>query len=182
MGLKNLILLGLREPRKQRQHLGIAQHGLVRQVLAQVVGGLADLALARQKNQDVPMHRAASPELVHPIGNGLVEPVVAAFFKRPKTLLHRKGAARHQQHGRRPLAGGKVVRKALRIDGGRGDDHLQIGPTRQQLAQVAQQKVNVQAALVGLVNDDGVVGPQQRVGLGFGQQNAVGHELDRGAR
>ena len=33
---------------------------------------------------------------------------------------------------------------------------------------------------MGLVNDDGVVGAQQRVGLRLGQQNAVGHQLDRG--
>ena len=31
-----------------------------------------------------------------------------------------------------------------------------------------------------LVNDDRVVGLEQRVGLRFGQQNAVGHEFDRG--
>ena len=31
---------------------------------------------------------------------------------------------------------------------------------------------------MGLVNDDGVVGLEQRVGLGFGQQDAVGHEFD----
>ncbi len=31
-----------------------------------------------------------------------------------------------------------------------------------------------------LVNDDRVVGPEQRVGLRFGQQNAVGHQLDGG--
>ena len=29
------------------------------------------------------------------------------------------------------------------------------------------------------VNDDGVVGAQQRVGLRLGQQDAVGHQLDR---
>ena len=31
-----------------------------------------------------------------------------------------------------------------------------------------------------LVNDEGVVGVEQRVGLRFGQQNAVRHQLDRG--
>ena len=46
------------------------------------------------------------------------------------------------------------------------------------MPQVAQQKVNVQTALVRLVNDDGVVSLKQRIVLGFGQQNAVGHELD----
>ena len=33
---------------------------------------------------------------------------------------------------------------------------------------------------MGLVNDDGVVGIEQRIILGLGQQNAIGHELDRG--
>ena len=32
---------------------------------------------------------------------------------------------------------------------------------------------------MSLVDDDGVVSLEQRVGLGLGQQNAVGHELDR---
>ena len=30
-----------------------------------------------------------------------------------------------------------------------------------------------------LVNDDGVIGIQQRVGLRFSQQNTIGHQLDR---
>ena len=33
---------------------------------------------------------------------------------------------------------------------------------------------------MGLVDDDGVVGFKQWVSLRFGQQNAVGHQLDRG--
>ena len=48
----------------------------------------------------------------------------------------------------------------------------------QNLAQVTEQKVNVQTALMRLVNDDGVIGVEQRVCLRFGQQNAVGHQLD----
>ena len=68
----------------------------------------------------------------------------------------------------------------MSVDRGRGDDDFEVGSARQQLAQVAEQEVDVQAAFVRLVDDDAVVGPQQRVGLGFGQQDAVGHELDRG--
>ncbi len=52
-GFKNLVLLGLAQTRKQRQHFGVARERLVQQVLAQVVGGFADLALAGQKDQDV---------------------------------------------------------------------------------------------------------------------------------
>ena len=72
--------------------------------------------------------------------------------------------------------------KAVGVDGGRGDDQLQIGPSRQDLFDVAQQEVDVQAALVRLVDDQRVVGVEQRVGLRLGQQNAVGHQLDAGAR
>ena len=67
------------------------------------------------------------------------------------------------------------------IDGGRRDDDLQVRPARQQLLQVTKQEIDVQAALVRLVDDDRVVLAQQRIGLGFGQQDAVGHQLDPGA-
>ncbi len=149
-------------------------------MLAQVVGALADFALAGQKHQHVAGQRAAAPELIHRIGNRLVQAVVAAFLEGAVALLHRKTAALHIQHRRRPLGRLEVARKALGVDGRRGDDHLQVRPPGQDLAQVAEQKIDVQAALVRLVDDQRVVGLQQRVGLGFGQQNAVGHELDRG--
>jgi hypothetical protein len=35
---------------------------------------------------------------------------------------------------------------------------------------------------VGLIQDQGVVAAEFRVGLGFGQQDAVGHDLDAGLR
>jgi hypothetical protein len=53
-----------------------------------------------------------------------------------------------------------MLRKALGVDGRRGDDDLQVGPARQQLLEIAEQKVDVQAALVRLVDDDRVVGVQ----------------------
>jgi hypothetical protein len=116
---------------------------------------------------------------IHPIGDGLVQAVLAAFFERPVALLHRKQSARHQDDRRGPLGRFKVLGEALGVDGGRGDDDLQIRPARQQLAQVAQQEVDVQAALMGLVDDDRVVGLEVWIALGFGQQDAVGHQLDR---
>jgi hypothetical protein len=48
--------------------------------------------------------------------------------------------------------------------------------------QVAEQEVDVEAALVGLVDEDRVVLAQQRIGLGLGQQDAVGHQLDVAGR
>ena len=54
------------------------------------------------------------------------------------------------------------------------------GPAVQQGLQVAEQEVDVQAALVGFVDDDRVVAFEKAVMLGFGQQDAVGHQLDQG--
>ena len=73
-----------------------------------------------------------------------------------------------------------MLREAFRVDGRGGDDDFQIRATRQQLFQVAEQEVDVQAALVRFVNDDGVVLHQQAILLDFRQQNTVGHQLDHG--
>ncbi len=50
-----------------------------------------------------------------------------------------------------------------------------------QLRHIAKQKIDVQAALVGLVDDDGVIGAEEAVFMDFSQQHAVGHHLDAGA-
>ncbi|MGY3320424.1 hypothetical protein ACVWZ7_003527 [Arthrobacter sp. TE12232] len=73
-----------------------------------------------------------------------------------------------------------MLGEAFRIDGGRGDDDLQVRALRQDPLEVAEDEIDVEAALVGLVNDDGVVLAQQLVALDFCQQDAVGHELDLG--
>ena len=177
-----------------------------RQVFVQVLRRFADLTLAGQEDEDV-AHAAAAPELVHCIGDGgvqigLTRPDAgppqgrrahlggrrrcrlggAIPFERLPALLHREQAPRHLNHRRRPCLGCEVLRKPIGIDGGRGDDDLQIRPARQQLTQVAEQEIDVQAALVGLVDDDGVVGTQVGVALRLGQQDAIGHQLDRGTR
>ncbi len=64
------------------------------------------------------------------------------------------------------------------VDRRRGDDHLEVGATGEQLREVAEQQVDVEAALVRLVDDDRVVATQQPVVGDLGQQDAVGHDLD----
>ena len=73
-----------------------------------------------------------------------------------------------------------MLGKSISVNRGRSDDDLEIWPARQYLTQIAQQEIDVQRALVGLVNNDRVIGLQQRIGLRFGQQNTVGHQFDRG--
>ena len=136
-GLKNLVLLGLRQSRKQRQHFSVARQGLVRKVFAQVVGRFANLAFAGQKDQDV-ARCPTEPKFVYTVGNGFIQAVVARFFKRPPALFHRKGTARHHDDGCVAFAGGKVLGKTVSVDGGRSDHHLQVGAARQDLPQIAQ--------------------------------------------
>jgi hypothetical protein len=75
----------------------------------------------------------------------------------------------------------KVGGHPLDVDRRGRDDQLQVGAPRQQLGEVAEQEVDVEAPLVGLVEDDRVVLAQQPVVRDLGQQDAVGHELDQGA-
>ena len=92
--------------------------------------------------------------------------------------VHRIGATRDGDH-RRIV---EVLRECFHVDGGGGDDDPQIGPLRQQTLQIADQEVDIQRALVGLVQDDGVVGRQRRVVRNLRQQHAIGHQLDRRRR
>jgi hypothetical protein len=66
--------------------------------------------------------------------------------------------------------------EALRIDRRRRHDHLQIRPRGQDPLQIAEQEIDVKAALVRLVDDDRVVAAQQPVTLDLGQQQAVGQQ------
>ena len=95
--------------------------------------------------------------------------------QRAVTDLDGVGAPGHLQD-RGPA---EVPGEALRVDGRGGDDELQLGAARQQLREVAEQEVDGQAALVRLVDDEGVVLQQLGVALDLGQQDAVGHDLDQ---
>ena len=68
--------------------------------------------------------------------------------------------------------------KALGVDRGRRDDHLEVAPLGKQALQVAEQKVDVDRTLVRLVDDHRVVGAKHRIVLRLGEQNAVRHQLD----
>ena len=74
----------------------------------------------------------------------------------------------------------EMARETVRIDRRRRDDDLQVRACRQQARDVAQDEVDVEAALVGLVDDERVVAAQHRIRLDLRQQDAVRHELDEG--
>ncbi|CAI8374796.1 MAG: Uncharacterised protein [Halieaceae bacterium] len=69
----------------------------------------------------------------------------------------------------------KMLRKTRHVDSGRRHDHFEIRASWQQLLQITQQKINIEAALMGLVDDQRVVGAEISVMGQLSQQNAVGH-------
>ncbi|MCY1510234.1 hypothetical protein D9M68_446050 [compost metagenome] len=158
--------------------------------LAQHLGAVADFPLAGEEHQ----HVAGALALVALEGGDLVQGAEDALVngqvveqrlavlvhlggERPVPGVHRVGAAGNlDDRGITEMLG-----EALQVDGGRGDDQLEVGPARQQGLEEAEEEVDVQAALVGLVDDDGVVALEEAVVLGFGQQDAVGHQLDQAA-
>ncbi len=150
-----------------------------RMVLAQQLRGVADLPLAGQEHQDVAVP-GQPRDLIHRIDDGLLQVALARVLvlalHGAVADLHRIQPAGDLDHRR--IA--EVSREQLRVDGGGGDDDLQVGTPRQQALEIAQQEVDVEAALVGLVDDDGVIGEQGPVVLRLGEQDAVGHELDEG--
>ena len=169
VGLEDLLLLGVGEPRVERQDVDV-----VAQPAAQRVGGVADLALAAQEHQHVAV-AALAQQLVDGVADrlGLVAlRAVVGQRQRPVADLDREGAAAHLDHRR--VA--EVLGELPGVDRRRGDDQLEVGPLGQQLVQEAEQEVDVQRALVGLVDDDGVVAAQQPVVLDLGQQQAVGDQ------
>ncbi len=75
-----------------------------------------------------------------------------------------------------------MSRKTRRVERRRRYDDLEVGPFARQALEIAEKEVDIEAALVRLVDDDRVVGGELPVTLRFGKQNAVGHQLDERVR
>ena len=180
VGLEDPVLVGGGQAGVERQELrvGKGQGG-------EGLGGVADLPFTGEEHEDVA--RPAGHQLGHGVGDaldlvallgGAVTVAVGGSIdvdQRPVADLDRVGTARHL-HDRRPA---EVAGEALGVDRGRRDDHLEVGPAGEQLLEVAEDEIDVEAPLVGLVDDDRVVGREQAVALDLGQEDAVGHHLDQ---
>ena len=173
-GLEHALLLFKRQPCVERQNFCA-----LRMMLAQQFGGVTDLTFTRQENQNVAAG-AFAREFVNRIEDGLPRLLFFVFveFRRVVAHLHRIKSAADLNHRCGRAAAGEVFGKASGIDSGRGHDQFEIGALRQHPSEIAEQKVNVEAALMRLVDDQRVIGLQQPVALRLGEQYAVGHHLD----
>ena len=137
--------------------------------------GVTNVALAGQKHQDVASR--LTPELLRGLPDRLRQ--VVFTVGRGVANLDRVGAALDRDDGRVV----EELAQSLRVDGGRGDDQLEIRPLGQHPLEIAQQKVDVEAAFVRLIDNDRLVAIEKTVAPRLCQQNAVGHQLDlRGVR
>ena len=193
VGDEHLVLFGGGQPGIQRQHFDTGLEGAPDRL-----GGVADLPLPGQEHQDVARRfgrkfaQRVDDRLgliagfdAHDFVVGIVGIVIVVDptgkFQRPITDLDRIRTPGNLHDRGRPTRTREVRGEAFRIDGGRGDDDFEIGASRQQFAQIAEQEVDVEAAFVGLVEDQGVVAQQPTVALDLGEQDAVGHEFDQGS-
>ncbi|MCY1216638.1 hypothetical protein D9M72_285200 [compost metagenome] len=163
-------------------------------------GGVPDFALAGEEDKDVA--RRFERQLVDGVADGVKRVTVLLEFvvggrdsfvivsaaghparrlgQRPVPDFHRECPSGHLDDRGGLLLGAEVLGEPFGIDGGGGDDDFQVGALRQDPLEVPEDEVDVEATLVGLVDDDGVVLAQQLVTLDLRQQDAVGHELDLG--
>ncbi len=171
MRLEDAVLLGRRQPGVQREHLDVWS------VAAQGVGSVVDLALAGQEHEHV---TGPLPlELGHGVDDRL-DLVAAVVADRAVAHLDGVRAPGDLDHRGGDTVVGEVAGEAFGVDRRRRHDDGQIGAPREQLAEIAEDEVDVEAALVRLVDDQRVVAPQHPVALQLGEEDAVGHDADEG--
>ena len=150
-----------------------------RTALSEPVRGFADFVFAREKDENV-----AAPfgfEFRAGVVDCAQKRMVVRFvrvFDRAVADFDGVGATRNRENGRLLAVDREVLRKALRVDRRRGDDHLEVAALLQKALQVPEEKVDVDRPLVRFVDDDRVVSGEHGVRLGFGKQNPVRHEFD----
>ncbi len=186
--LEDAVLLGARQAPVEREDLGEREVAS-----ADGVRSIPDLVLAGEEHQHVAVGLAAQ------FVEGVVDALQVISIARLDGLavfvlldladqgavahLDRERAAGDLDHRRgRAIRRGEMPRETLGVDRRRGDDHLQVGAFRQQLPQVADQEIDVQAALVCFVDDDRVVLAQHAIAMDLVEQDAVGHQLDARGR
>ncbi len=145
----------------------------------ELFAGLEDVLFGRHEDEDVP-GAVAGLEPVHgldglldvirvlgPPGRGVVGLVLD---------LDREHAPADVDDGRAP----ERLAELFRVEGRRGDDELEVGAGVEERPGDPEQEIDVEAPLVGLVDDERVVFVEAGVGLRLGEEHAVGHDLDIG--
>ena len=143
----------------------------VAEAIGKGIARVADLALTREEDEDVPI--GVARELVdrgrHCVD--FVDVVVGAVSD-----LDGVGATRDLDDGR----AAEVFAEPLGVERGRCHDDAEIRSLGEQPGEVAEKEVDVEGALVRLIDDDRVVLLEESVTADGGEQHAIGHDRDSG--
>ncbi len=182
--MEDPLLFGMRQAGVQRQHVDAPLEPQAFEMPSGTMGNFADVALGRQKNQDVATAFAADVvDACDHVPSQIVLVVVvfgASVDVDPRQVacFDWIAAAFDGQDRSRLTFDRKMFGKPLRVDRCRRDDHAELGAALDDPVQVAEQEIDVQRPLVRFVDQDRIVGPQITIRLSLGQQDAVGHQLD----
>jgi hypothetical protein len=98
-----------------------------------------------------------------------------SYFRRQGGVaqFNRIGSALYCQNG----AVVEVISKRFCVDGGGSDYELQICSSCEQLLEITQEKINIQTAFMGFIDDNNIIFFQIRILPGFREKDTVGHEF-----
>ena len=132
-----------------------------------------DVALTREEDEDVAFLVVAD-NFADDLRGGF--DVVALVLVRgwPVEGFHGIHSSGHFDDGR--VAEG--LGKAGLIDGSRGDNDFKILTPFGELAEATEDEVDVEATLVGFIDNDRFVGTEQGVVLQLVEQDTIGHDFD----
>ena len=169
--MKDAILLRGGKARIERQDLATACRGNARECIGRVL----DVAFTAEEHQDVagPGVEAFLDSLHRALRGRGIDGVVA---HRAPAGLDRMEPPAHFHHRR--VA--EMRTEPRHVDGGGRHDHLEVRALGKQALDESKQEVDVEAALVRLVHDDGVGAQEQRVTLDLGKEHAVGDHAHQG--
>ena len=171
MRLEDAVLLGRGQPGVHRQHLGAGLNDA-----SECVRRVVDLSFAAQEHEHIA--RALTSELLDGVADrlDLIAVVVARRPEGPVAQLDRVHTPGHLDDRRIVTVLREMAGEARCVDGRRRDDHLEVRSLGQESPEVPEDEVDVEAALVRLVDDQRVVAAQLPVPLQLGEQDAVGHD------
>ena len=165
--IENALLFPEPQTREERQHIRPRQ--LQRR---KRIGAIPNLALPRQKHQHIPpliILRKPRHRTHH-----MLRQLLILRQRRHVVVIDTESAPLHIDN-RSPV---EKLRKRRRIHRRRRNNELDIAAPLQQQLHVAEQKINIQTALVRFVNNNRVIAAQIPIRLRLRQQNTVRHHLE----
>ena len=170
---EDLLLIPCMKSTEKRKYL------CIRYFLPQDIAAVADISLRGEENQHVPW-RFSGVEL--PDGTDTTVNIIFKFtvlIRIRWRVAHFNGVGFTRDRDNRGIV--EMFGEGLRIYGSRGDNNFQVRALGENILQMAEQEIDIQASLMSFIDNQNVVIGQKSVLPRFGQQHPVRHKFDSGA-